>query len=99
MVIVVYIESSAFNRTSNTGGSVTGGMMSKVMNVKRQKNADNYVRQGTLNVQDGGTFVVGSHVNRTRKPEPSSRSSGGGGGSSTHMSSSGSSHGGSSGRF
>lgn len=82
-----------------SGGVVTGKMKSKVMNVRPQKNADTYVRQGTLNVQDGGTFFVGSHVNRTRKPEPSSRSSGGGGGSSTHTSSSGSSHGGSSGRF
>lgn len=70
---------------------------SSLKSVKKQVNASDYVRSGSMNITGSQDRFLYKHVTKTAKPkETSSSSSGGssGGGSSTHTSSSGSSHGG-----
>ena len=76
-------------------GVPLGTMKAAINNVKWQKNASDYSRQGSMQVQQ--SFDQFLYTNTTRVKVESSSSSGGG--SSTHTSSSGRSHGGSSGKF
>lgn len=76
-------------------GVPLGNMKAAINNVKWQKNASDYSRQGSMQVRQ--SFDQFLYTNTTRvKVESSSSSSGG---SSTHTSSSGRTHGGSSGKF
>ena len=72
-------------------------MKGSLKSVAMQTKADNYVRNGSMNIRNGYENFLYNSVSRTAIPQYSSSS--GGGGSSTHSSSSGSSHGGSSGKF
>ena len=64
--------------------------------VRFQKNANNYLVQGSLRITGSYDNFLYSNVTKTRRQ---TESSGGGGGSSTHSSSSGTSHGGGGGKF
>ncbi len=74
---------------------VTGVMKSKLKSVRSQTRAEEYVRQGSLNVTNSAEFFLYRTVSRRPRPKESSSS----GGSSTHRSSSGRSHGGGGGKF
>lgn len=75
-------------------GIPLGRMKSAINNVKWQKNASDYSRPGSMQLQQ--SFDQFLYTNTTRVKVESSSSSGG---SSTHTSSSGRTHGGSSGKF
>lgn len=74
-------------------------MKNKLVSVKRQAAADDYVRQDSFVLNDQRDLYLYSNVTRQVRPKESSSSGGGSGGSRTHTSSSGRSHGGSSGKF
>ena len=70
----------------------TSILKGQLKSVHSQKEAANYVRQGSMNVTTSRELFLYSEVDRTAKPKESS-------GSSTHRSSSGSTHGGGGGKF
>lgn len=78
------------------GGAVVAGLVSQMKSVKRQRNAGNYIRQGSMKVYQSHERYLYSNVTKTPRPKAESSSSGG---SSTHVSSSGMSHGGGGGKF
>lgn len=67
-------------------------MKGQLKSVRHQSAAQNYLRQGSLNVTEKRDIFLYSTVSKRAKPKDN-------GGSSTHRSSSGSSHGGHSGSF
>lgn len=81
---------------------VTGFMRSQLHSVYSQSAADNYIKQGSMQLTKKNDLYLYKHVDRRKKPKNNSsnnsnRSSSGG--SRTHTSSSGATHGGSSGKF
>ena len=76
---------------------VTGIMKSRLKSVAPQRDATNYVRQGSMKLTNQRDLFLYHEVHRTERPKESS--SGDSGGSSTHTSSSGSTHGGGGGSF
>ena len=76
---------------------VMKGMKGKLKTVRKNSQAADYVRPGSLNVIYANEQFLYKNVTRVKQETESS--SGGGGGSSTHSSSSGSSHGGGGGKF
>lgn len=60
---------------------VTGVMKRKLKSVRAQRDADNYVRPGSMKVTVSREFFLYRTVSRRPKPKPSSGSSSGGGGS------------------
>lgn len=82
------------------GALVTVGVnKGKLKSVRMQKEAQNYVRPGSMHLTTSSDHFLYRNVTRTPKPQPKSSPSGGGGGSSTHTSSSGRTHGGGGGKF
>lgn len=84
----------------------TGVMKGQLKSVHSQSAADNYIKQGSLQLTKKNDLFLYKHVDRRKKPEnnsssssSSSRSSGSSGGSRTHTSSSGATHGGGGGKF
>lgn len=75
---------------------IVSGMKRKLKSVAKQKAANSYVRNGSLNVTDSRDLFLYRTVNRREKPKSTSSDDYG---SSTHTSSSGATHGGSSGKF
>lgn len=73
---------------------VVGGMKGKLKTVRRQAAANNYMKDGSLNITDSRDLFLYHTVTRTAKPKNNSSS-----GSSTHTSSSGTTHGGGGGKF
>lgn len=69
-------------------------MRGKLKTVYAHNSADNYERQGSMNLRNQRDLFLYRTVSKTAKPKNT-----GGGGSSIHTSSSGRSHGGSSGKF
>lgn len=85
---------------------VTGVMKGQLKSVRSQSAADNYIKQGSLQLTKKNDLFLYKHIDRRKKPEnnsssssSSSRSSGSSGGSRTHTSSSGATHGGGGGKF
>lgn len=76
---------------------ITGFMKMQMKGARKQKNAGEYIKPGSLKLTGSSDIYLYSNVTRTPKPKESDFSDGGG--SSTHTSSSGSTHGGSSGSF
>ena len=74
---------------------VTGVMKGQLKSVAPQRDATDYVRQGSMNVTRSNDFYLYSTVSKSAKPKNEDNS----GGSSTHTSSSGDTFGGSSGKF
>ena len=68
---------------------VTGVMRSSLKSVKSQPTADNYIKNGSVNITRSRDMFLYRHISRRAIPKNNSS-----GGSSTHMSSSGSFHGG-----
>lgn len=79
----------------------TGIMRMKLKTVYHQSAADNYVKQGSMELTKKNDLFLYRHVDRRKKPEinSSSGSSNSPGGSKTHTSSSGTTHGGGGGKF
>lgn len=81
----------------------TGIMRGQLKSVYSQSAADNYIKQGSMQLTKKNDLFLYKHIDRTKKAEStssnSSNSSGSSGGSRTHTSSSGATHGGSSGKF
>ncbi len=77
--------------------AVTGIMKSQLKTVRKQAAADNYIKQGSMQLTKKNELFLYQNVDR-RKREEKSRS-GGSGGSRTHISSSGTRHGGKGGKF
>ena len=73
----------------------TGTLKSQLKTVRAQRNAENYLRNGSMNVTRSSDMFLYRKVNRTPRQNGSSSR----GGSRTHVSSSGRSHGGGGGRF
>lgn len=71
---------------------VTGSMKKKLKTVVAQVKADDYVRQGSMQLTNSRDLFLYSHVDRKERAQSTS-------GSSTHTSSSGTSHGGGGGKF
>lgn len=69
-------------------------MKSELKSVRQQAAANNYVKQGSLNIRESKDTYLYRKVDKREKPKNN-----GSGGSSTHRSSSGRSHGGSRGKF
>ena len=69
-----------------------GIMKGQLKSVRTQSKADDYVKQGSLNLTQSRDLFLYTHLDRRAKPKSS-------GGSSTHVSSSGTTHGGGGGRF
>ena len=83
-------------------GVIAGGLtvliMKGSMNSKRkQRSAQEYIKQGSYNLRTCQDMFLYSHVSKVRRQQNSS--GGSGGGSSVHSGSSGRSHGGGGGRF
>lgn len=81
---------------------VTGFMRLQLHSVYSQSAADNYIKQGSMQLTKKNDLYLYKHIDRKKKPENNSSSSSGrssSGGSRTHTSSSGATHGGSSGKF
>lgn len=76
---------------------VVGSMKSQLKSVRRQTAANNYVRNGSMNISEQREMFLYNTVTKTAKP--TSSNNGGSGGSSTHKSSSGSTFGGGGGKF
>ncbi len=72
---------------------VVGVMKAELKSVRKQAAANNYVREGSLNIRESRDTYLYRKVDKREKPKNN------GGGSSTHRSSSGRSHGGSRGKF
>ncbi len=81
----------------------TGIMKGQLNSVSSQSAANNYIKQGSMQLTKKSDLFLYKKVNRVRKQENNSSSSSSGsshsGGSRTHTSSSGATHGGSSGKF
>lgn len=75
---------------------IVGVMKGQLKSVRPQPAANNYIRSGSMKVNDKRDLFLYHTVSRKAKPKESSSS---GGGSSTHRSSSGRSHGGGGGKF
>ena len=75
----------------------TNIMKAKLKTVRFQSAAREYVRSGSMNVNEQKDLFLYTHVDRHRKPEPEENNATGG--SSTHISSSGRTHGGGGGKF
>lgn len=71
---------------------VTGSMKRKLISVRAQAKADDYVTPGSLQISYSRDFHLYTHLDRREKPKSGS-------GSSTHVSSSGTTHGGGGGKF
>lgn len=86
-------------------GSISGFTSSsyhkrKLKSVNRKYTAYNYIRKGSLNVDEARDIFLYSNVIRHRKPDPDDDDVfSGGGGSTVHTSSSGRTHGGGGGSF
>ena len=78
---------------------VTGSMKSKLKTVRSEAAAKNYIRPGSLSIEQQSDVFLYKNVSKVRIESSSGGSSGRSGGSSSHRSSSGRSHGGRSGRF
>ena len=74
---------------------IVGKMKSELKTVRSQAAANNYIKNGSLNITDSRDVFLYNNVTRTAKPKDNSS----GGGSSTHTSSSGTTHGGGGGKF
>ena len=77
---------------------IVGVYKGQLKSVRMQREAENYVREGSFQVTNRGDYFLYRHVSRTPKQQPK-RSGGSGDGSSMHTSSSGRSHGGGGGKF
>lgn len=81
----------------------TGIMRGKLKTVHYQSAADNYVKQGSMQLTKKNDLFLYRHVDRRKKPEndssDNSNTTGSVGGSQTHTSSSGTTHGGGGGKF
>ena len=81
----------------------TGIMRGKLKSVHYQPAADNYVKQGSMQLTKKNDLFLYRHVDRRKKTENNSsnhsNSTGNVGGSQTHTSSSGTTHGGGGGKF
>lgn len=71
---------------------VTGKLKAQLKTVSLKAKADDYVKQGSLQLTHSQDLFLCSHLDRREKPKSSS-------GSSTHVSSSGTTHGGGGGKF
>ena len=79
---------------------VTGIMKGQLKTVRGQSKADNYVKQGSMQLTKKDDLLLYKHVDRRKRAENNSSSrSGSSGGSRTHTSSSGRTHGGGGGKF
>ncbi len=93
---------SFFNIIGAIGGALavgfigTGNMKGKLKSVRSKPAASDYVKAGSLNINQSNDIFLYRHVSRVRIQSSSSSSSGG---SRTHRSSSGRSHGGGGRRF
>ena len=76
---------------------VTGVMKSQLKSVASQRDATDYVRQGSMKLTNQRDLFLYRDVHRTERPKESSSDDSGG--SSTHTSSSGTTHGGGGGSF
>ena len=76
---------------------VTGIMRGQLKTVRSQSAADNYMKQGSMQLTKKNDLFLYRNVARRKKPENSSSNSSGG--SRTHTSSSGTTHGGGGGKF
>ena len=76
---------------------VTGVMKSRLKSVAPQRDATDYVRQGSMKLTNQRDLYLYREIHRTERPKETD--SGSSGGSSTHTSSSGSTHGGGGGSF
>lgn len=76
---------------------VTGMMKGQLKSVSSQSQADNYIKDGSMQLTRNNDLFLYRHVDRREKPKDNTSDSSGG--SSTHTSSSGATHGGSSGKF
>ena len=76
---------------------VTGVMKSRLKSVAPQRDAADYVRQGSMKLTNQRDLFLYRDVHRTERPKASSSDDSGG--SSTHTSSSGTTHGGGGGSF
>ena len=74
---------------------IVGSMKAKLKTVRFQAAANNYIKDGSLNITESRDLFLYDTVTRTAKPKNDSS----GGGSSTHTSSSGETHGGGGGKF
>ncbi len=75
---------------------VVGSMKKKLKTVNMQAAANNYLKDGSLNVTESNDVFLYSNVTRTPKPKDNDNN---GSGSSTHESSSGNTYGGGGGKF
>lgn len=75
----------------------TGIMKGQLKTVRSQREADNYIRQGSMQLTKRSDRFLYRHVDRRRKAEKKETDKEGG--STTHTSSSGTTHGGSGGKF
>ncbi len=73
---------------------ITGRMKGKLKTVRRQAEATDYVKTGSMKVTQSRDLFLYKHIDRHAKSQESSS-----GGSSTHTSSSGRTHGGGGGKF
>ena len=76
---------------------VVGGMKRKLKTVNMQAAANNYLKNGSLNITQSNDIFLYSNVTKT--PKPKDNDNNGGSGSSTHHSSSGNTYGGGGGKF
>ena len=76
---------------------VTGVMKSRLKRVAPQRDAPDYVRQGSMKLPNQRDLYLYREIHRTARPKETD--SGSSGGSSTHTSSSGTTHGGGGGSF
>lgn len=74
---------------------IVGQMKSKLKTVRSQAAANNYIKNGSMNITESRDLFLYHTVTRTAKP----KNTGSSGGSSTHRSSSGTIHGGGGGKF
>lgn len=72
-------------------------MKSRLKSVAPQRDATDYIRQGSMKLTNQRDLYLYREVHRTERPKETD--SGSSGGSSTHTSSSGSTHGGGGGSF
>lgn len=79
---------------------VTGVMRSQLRTVRSRAAADNYIRQGSMQLTKKNDLFLYRHIDRRKRAENTgSNSAGSRGGSMTHTSSSGRTHGGGGGKF
>ena len=76
---------------------VVGSMKRKLHTVNMQAAANNYLKNGSLNITESNDIFLYSNVTKTAKPQDNDSNSGSG--SSTHESSSGNTYGGGGGKF